>query len=160
MAVQRASGKATENTVTFLLRKQYGTNVEIQRLPDKFDTGQYEDVRISDHIVALNATISTDRGVSALYFIESKETNDPNKKSFSINSTFQKGQLQGMRRAKALSTPYFIAFQLLKTKEVFLVPSFVLLDLLDQNIKSIKVETIRNYPWTTGKIYDYYRERS
>lgn len=160
MAVQRASGKATENTVTLQLRKFYGTKVEIQRLPDKFDTGHYEDVRISDHIVALDSAISTDLGVSGIYFIESKETNDANKKSFSFSSTFQKGQLQGMFRARALNIPYFVAFQLLKTKEVFLVPSLVILELMDQNIKSIKVEAIRNYPWTTGKIYDYYRERA
>lgn len=159
MAVKRASGKATENTVTLFLRKFYGTKVEIQRLPDKYDTGHYEDARISDHIVALDSAISTDQGVSGLYFIESKETNDGNKKSFTISSTFQKGQLQGMRRARALSIPYFVVFQLLKTQEIFLVPSHVILDLMDQDIKSIKVETIRNYPWTTGKIYDYYREQ-
>lgn len=159
MATQRASGKATENTVTLYLRKYYGTKVEIQRLPDKYDTGHYEDVRISDHIVALDSAISTDQGVSGLYFIESKETNEANKKSFSITSTFQKGQIQGMRRARALSIPYFVVFQLLKTQEIFLVPSFVILDLLDQNIKSIKVDTIRAYPWTTGKVYDYYRQQ-
>lgn len=155
----KATGKATEKDTAQALRKHYGINVDIQRLPDKYDVGRYEDVRPSDFLITLGGEISTDRGVSNVYYVECKETNS-DKASFSFNSVFMKGQMQAMRRAKKLQIPYFVVFQFLKTREKFLVPSLTLLELETEGKKSIPVSTIRNYPWKTGALYDYYREEN
>lgn len=158
MATLRPSGKSTENQVVRMLRKAYKLNVDIQRLPDKYDTGNYEDTRPCDHIVSLSRDIALEKFLPNTFYIESKETL-ATKTSFNIKSTFQKGQLQGMQRAHNLKLPYFIVFQFLKDKEnLYLVPSFEILEALQAGKKSISVETIKKYPWTTGELYDYYSQ--
>ena len=64
-----------------------------------------------------------------------------------------------MQRAYNLKLPYFIVFHFLKDKEnLYLVPSFEILEALQAGKKSISVETIKKYPWTTGELYDYYSQ--
>lgn len=152
----RPTGKATENKVVQMLRKAYKLQVDIQRLPDKYDTGQYEDTRPCDHIVTLGRDIALEKFLPNTFFIESKETL-ASKSSFNFGSTFQKGQLQGMRRASNLKLPYFIVFQFLKTHEIYLVPAYEILNLQEEGKKSISVDIIKQYPWTTGELYDYYQ---
>ena len=156
MAMLRPTGKSTENLVVQMLRKAYKLQVDIQRLPDKYDTGKLEDIRPCDHIVSLSRDVALENFLPNTFYIESKETSAL-KTSFNINSTFQKGQLQGMHRAHNLKLPYFIVFHFLKTQGIYLVPAFEILDALAAGKKSISVETIKQYPWTTGDLYDYYQ---
>ena len=46
-----STGKATEHETARRIRQQYKTAVSIQRLPDKFDTGKFEDTRPSDFLI-------------------------------------------------------------------------------------------------------------
>lgn len=156
MAMLRPTGKATESKVARMLRKAYKLQIDIQRLPDKYDTGKYEDVRPCDHIVTMSRDLALEKFLPNVFYIESKETL-ASKTSFNLKSTFQKGQLQGMFRAHNLKLPYFIVFQFLKTHEIYLVPAFEILEAIDAGKKSISVETIKKYPWTTGELYDYYQ---
>ncbi|QHJ78713.1 MAG: hypothetical protein [Bacteriophage sp.] len=138
-----ANGKATEFKTSQLLRSFYRLNITIQRLPDKYDTGKFEDVRPSDFIViGLGGKTS---------FVECKES-EKLKTSFSILSTFRKGQVQGMRLAEKLNIPYYVVFNFLSTNQMFLVPSKEILNCLDSGKKSIPFKTIEQYPWTTGEL--------
>lgn len=147
-----ANGKTTEFLTSQKLRSFYKLNVMINRLPDKYDTGRYEDIRPSDFMVTLSRKVAPNNMTS--FFIECKES-EKLKTSFGLASTFRKGQLQAMRMAKILEVPYFVVFNFLSTKEIFLVPSTEILDCLEQGKKSISIDTIRKYPWTTGELYDY-----
>ena len=148
-----SSGKATELKTTQMLRQCYRTAVDIQRLPDKYDTGKYEDTRPSDFIVILSRDISNQK--SAVFYIECKETEKP-KSSFSFSSSFRKGQLQGMVRAAQLKQPYYVVFHILSTEKIFLVPAIEILSCINAGKKSISMEIIEQYPWTTGALHDYY----
>ena len=102
-----STGKTTEFLTTKMLRSYYRSGASIQRLPDKHDTGQYEDVRPCDHIVTMSRDLALEKFLPNVFYIESKETL-ASKTSFNLKSTFQKGQLQGMFRAHNLKLPYFI----------------------------------------------------
>lgn len=155
----KATGKATEKDVAFLLRKAYGTQVEILRLPDKYDTGKHEDIRPSDFIVILSAQYAELNSVSNAFYIEAKETG-ADKNTWSLGSTFQHGQLQAMIRANKLRIPYFVVFQYLQTRKLYLVPSTVILDIYLSGGKSISKETIMQYPWLDGFIYTYFKKEN
>lgn len=150
----KATGKATEKDVAFLLRNFYGSRVEIIRLPDKYDTGKHEDTRPSDFIVILSAEYAELNGVSNTFYIEAKETK-ADKTSWNLNSTFQKAQIQAMIRADKLKIPYFVVFQYLQTRKMYLVPSSVILDIYTRGGKSISKETIQQHPWLNGSLYTY-----
>lgn len=149
-----ASGKATELKTCQMLREYYKTAASIQRLPDKFDTGKFEDVRPSDFLIILNRT-SVKVGEATTYFVECKESEKP-KTSYSISGTFRKGQVQGMIRAVQLKIPYFVVFNILSTQEIFLVPSIEILKCLNEGKKSISMGIIKKHPWLQGNLYDYY----
>lgn len=155
----RATGKATEKDVAFLLRKFYGTEVEIIRLPDKYDTGKFEDKRPSDFVIILSGAFSEINAVSNSFYLEAKETN-ADKKSWNLLSTFQKGQLQAMIRANRLKIPYFVVFKYLQTDSIYLVPSNVILEIYTQGGKSISKETIIQYPWLNGSLYNYFKKET
>lgn len=153
----KATGKATEKDVALLLRKAYGTNIEIIRLPDKYDTGKHEDTRPSDFLVALPAAYAVLHKCSNTFYVEAKETG-ADKTSWSISSTFRNGQIQAMIRANRLGIPYFIVFQYLQTRSMYLVPSRVLLDIYTAGGKSIPKQCIEQYLWTDGFLYDYFNK--
>lgn len=116
------TGKSTEFFITQELRKRYGLKVDIQRLPDKYDTGKYEDTRPADFIVGMDRQIAKHCDMSNMFYIEAKETASL-RTSINFKSTFQKGQLQGMRRAKTLQIPYFVIIRFLSVDKAYLVPS-------------------------------------
>lgn len=155
----KATGKATEKDVAFLLRKAYGTKVEILRLPDKYDTGKHEDTRPSDFIVILSAEYAELNSVSNAFYLEAKETGS-DKNTWSLKSTFQASQLQAMIRANKLRIPYFVVFQYLQTRKLYLVPSNVILDIYFSGGKSISKNTIMQYPWVDGFIYTYFKKEN
>lgn len=155
----RVTGKATEKDVAFLLRKMYGSQVEIIRLPDKYDTGKHEDTRPSDFIVIISGTYSELNGVGNAFYIEAKETAS-DKATWNLKSTFQKGQLQAMIRANKNKIPYFVVFQYLKTRKIYLVPSNVILDIFTSGGKSISKQTIEQYPWLNGSLYTYFKKET
>lgn len=155
----RATGKATEKDVAFLLRNFYGSRVEILRLPDKYDTGKYEDKRPSDFLVILSAEYAELNSVSNAFYIEAKETGS-DKKSWNITSTFEHGQIQAMIRANKLRIPYFVVFQYLQTRSIYLVPSNIILEIFTKGDKSISKETITQYPWTNGSLYTYFKKEN
>lgn len=152
-----STGKATEHETARRIRQQYKTAVSIQRLPDKYDTGKFEDTRPSDFMIILGRDIAN--GSASIYFVECKETEKP-KTSFSITGTFRKGQVQGMVRAAQLRLPYFVVFQVLATKKIYLVPSIEILKCLNEGKKSISMTIIEQYPWKEGALYDYYQQRT
>ena len=49
-----STGKTTEFLTTKMLRSYYRSGASIQRLPYKYVTGQYEDVRPSDFLIVIN----------------------------------------------------------------------------------------------------------
>lgn len=153
----KSNGKATEKTVAYLLRQAYATQVEILRLPDKYDTGRHEDTRPSDFVVILNPNDRGLVGVSNTFYVEAKETG-ADKNTWSLLSTFRNGQLQAMIRANKLSIPYFVVFHYLHNKKIYLVPSTVILDLYMNGKKSIPKDVITQYPWDDGRLYNYFRK--
>ena len=154
-----SSGKATELKTTQMLRLRYKTAVDIQRLPDKYDTGKYEDKRPSDFLVILSAEYAELNSVSNAFYIEAKETGS-DKKSWNITSTFEHGQIQAMIRANKLRIPYFVVFQYLQTRSIYLVPSNIILEIFTKGDKSISKETITQYPWTNGSLYTYFKKEN
>ena len=152
-----STGKATEHETARRIRQQYKTAVSIQRLPDKFDTGKFEDTRPSDFLIILGRDFA--KKSSSIYFVECKETEKP-KTSFSILGTFRKGQVQGMVRAAQLSFLYFVVFHILATNQIYLVPGIEILRCLNEGKKSISISIIEQYPWKEGALYDYYQQRS
>lgn len=150
-----STGKATEHETARRIRQQYKTAVSIQRLPDKYDTGKFEDTRPSDFMIILSRDIAKEAATT--YFVECKETEKP-KTSFSIGGTFRKGQVQGMVRAAQLRLPYFVVFQILSTKQIYLVPGIEILKCLNEGKKSITIGVIEQYPWKEGALYDYYQK--
>ena len=147
-----STGKTTEFLTTKMLRGYYRSGASIQRLPDKYDTGQYEDVRPSDFLIVINRGLAEG---SNTFFLECKETATP-KTSFSITGTFRKGKIQGMVRAAQLGLPYFVVFNILSTKEIYLVPAIEILKCLNDSKKSISFEIIKTHPWVTGALHDDY----
>lgn len=155
-AVAKATGKATEKDVAFTLREAYGSAVDIIRLPDKYDTGRFEDKRPSDFLVVLSHNLPVVKaGGSNTYYIEAKET-AADKKTWAFSSVFQKGQLQAMMRASINKNPYFVVFQYLQTRKLYLVPSSAILNIYLKDGKSISKEIIESYEWTDGKLYNYF----
>ena len=73
-----------------------------------------------------------------------------------FSSSFRKGQLQGMVRAAQLKQPYYVVFHILSTEKIFLVPAIEILSCINAGKKSISMEIIEQYPWTTGALHDYY----
>lgn len=155
----KATGKATEKDVAFLLRKFYGTNIEIIRLPDKYDTGKFEDRRPSDFLAILSGEFSEQNAVSNAFYIEAKETK-ADKKSWNFLSTFENGQIQAMIRANKIKIPYFVVFQYLQTRSIYLVPSSVILEIYTSGGKSISKETIVKFPWINGSLYNYFKKEN
>lgn len=150
------TGKSTEFFITQQLRKAYGLKVDIQRLPDKYDTGKFEDTRPSDFIVGLDSNIAKAKNMSNMFYIESKETTS-RKTSINIASTFRKGQIQGMRRATNLHIPYFVVIRFLSVDDAYLVPATVFLSALETGKKSVPFSTIEQYLWTDGVLNDYFK---
>lgn len=151
----RPNGKGTEKVVVRELRKAYGTRVDIQRLTDKSDTGNYEDVRPSDFIILLDRKVAKENNLPQVFYIEAKETRQ-NHKNISINSMFRKGQIQAMKRSIPLGIPYFVVIQFLSTEELFMIPSTLITEALNNGMKSLPIEKIKQHSWTDGKLYDYF----
>jgi hypothetical protein len=151
----RPNGKGTEKIVVRELRKAYGIHVDIQRLTDKSDTGNYEDVRPSDFIVLLGRKLAQEKGLPQIFYVEAKETTKSGK-SISINSMFRKGQIQAMKRSIPLGIPYFVVIQFLDTKEVCIIPCTFIVETLAAGAKSLSVAEIKKHPWTTGELHDYF----
>lgn len=149
------TGKSTEFFITQQLRKQYGLKVDIQRLPDKYDTGKYEDTRPADFIVGMCRELAQRENISNMFYVEAKETTSM-RTSINIKSTFQKGQIQGMRRAKSLKIPYFVLIRFLSVDKSYLVPAYEFLDAIEAGKKSVPLATLEKYPWLDGALYDYY----
>ena len=149
------TGKSTEFFITQQLRKQYGLKVDIQRLPDKYDTGKFEDTRPADFIIGLDRQLAKQYNMSNMFYIEAKETANV-KTTINLKSTFQKGQLQGMRRAHALNIPYFVIIRFISVDKTYLVPATEFLNAMDSGKKSVPLATIEKYQWNNGALYDFY----
>ena len=149
------TGKSTEFFITQRLRKQYGLKVDIQRLPDKYDTGKFEDTRPADFIIGMDRDLAKHCDMSNMFYIEAKETASM-RTSINLKSTFQKGQIQGMRRAHALKIPYFVVIRFISVEKTYLVPATEFLDAIDAGKKSVPLATLEKYPWNNGALHDYH----
>lgn len=152
----RPNGKGTEKLVVQKLREAYGLRIDIQRMADLSDTGQYQDVRPSDFIVILERKLAEAKNIPQTYYIEAKETAKKTK-SINFNSVFRKGQIQAMKRSVALGIPYFIVFNFLDAVEdqLYLIPCTIITENLALGKKSISVDLIKQHPWKSGALYDY-----
>lgn len=145
----RSNGKSTEKDTEDRLYQLYGTRVMVDRLPDKFDTGQYQDIRPSDFI----ASFAKGEELRVVY-IECKDTKAP--KMTLAFSRFRKGQLQAMHRCVGLKIPYFVVFRSLMTGVSYLIPATKIIAAINLGKKSLSEEVVLTFPWRAGeKLYDY-----
>lgn len=148
----RSNGKSTEKETEDRLYALYGSSVLIDRLPDKFDTGNYQDIRPSDFIIIFGEGIEPSRA-----YIECKETS-ASKMSLGF-SRFRKGQWQAMRRCYRLKVPYFVVFGNLKTDKMYLIPASVIVEAEKEGKRSLSEDVVLNYLWQRQeKLYDYTKD--
>lgn len=149
-----SSGKSAEKLVVKSLRDTYGLNIEIDRLPDKYDTGKIEEVRPSDFLIHFSRPLAVEKfqGVNSVY-LEVKE-NGTDKLTFSF-SRLQDGQVKAMHRCKRLNLPYFVAIYHNKSDTLYLVPAVEILLAMSMGKKSLPADLVQTYEWKNGELYDF-----
>lgn len=145
------NGKRTENWAVQQLERQYGTDVDIIRLLDKFDTGRFQDVRPSDFIL-----IFSSQNELPVVYLESKES-EAKTVSFSF-STLRQGQLQAMARATRMRVNYFVIYRNLTHDRAFLIPAIIILAAKENGIKSMNAEALDPFRWRGEKLYNVFGE--
>ena len=145
------NGKRTENWAVQQLERQYGTDVDIIRLLDKFDTGRFQDVRPSDFIL-----IFSSQNELPVVYLESKES-EAKSVSFSF-STLRQGQLQAMARATRMRVNYFVIYRNLTHDRAFLIPAIIILAAKENGIKSMNAEALDPFIWRGEKLYNVFGE--
>ena len=149
----RPSGKLTESLTIRSIQKYYGLSCLVDRLPDSLDSGKYEDIRPCDIIV------TTERGrisnENTVWYIECKETRQ---KSVTLPfSVLNKGQLQAIKNTFRLKIPYFVVFNHMETKKIYLVPADRIISQMEDGKKSLNSKELEPFIWNElGKLYDYF----
>jgi penicillin-binding protein-related factor A (putative recombinase) len=127
-------GKATEKR-TIDMAERYLYPCDVIRLPDKYDTGNYEDIRPSDLIVVVKGRT---------YYIECKETAGVANPRFDF-SCLSKGQIGGMLKAAKTDSPYAVVFCHLKSQCYYIIPAKEILAARDQGKKSFSFKELQSF---------------
>lgn len=147
------NGKATERETMQLVQNYYGMKCRIDRLPDTLDTGKYEDRRPCDLFVTLRRGLEGDQ--NTIWYVECKETGQDRKNlQFSVLNS---GQKKAIAFTIANRIPYFVVFQHLKSKTLYLIPALIIHEFEQKGKKSMNENDLEPYIWLKrGKLYDFY----
>lgn len=145
------NGKKTEREVMSHIQRHYGERCRIDRLPDSLDAGHYEDRRPCDLFVTMQRHEESKE--NTIWYIECKETGQQSiKLQFSVLNS---GQRKAMTHTIQLRIPYFVAFQHLPTKQLWLVPAKVIMEFEERGKKSMNEKDLEPYQWLiVGRLYD------
>lgn len=145
------NGKATERQTIQAIQSYYGKKCRVDRLPDSLDVGRYEDRRPCDMFVSLGRNVESTQ--NTLWYIECKETGQDRKNlQFSV---LKDGQWKAINFTIENQIPYFVVFQHLKTRTIYLIPATVIKEFLSRGKKSMNEDDLLPYIWTIqGKLYD------
>lgn len=149
------NGKATEREVTQLVQNYYGAKCRIDRLPDSLDAGHYEDRRPCDLFVTIARGVASPE--NTIWYLECKETGQQRKTlQFSV---LNDGQNKAINSTIALEIPYFVVFQHLPSKTLWLVPATAIRQQQSKGKKSMNEQELEAYLWVNkGKLYDNFKE--
>ena len=152
------NGKGSEHWVEDQLRSRYGLEVDINRLPDKFDTGNYEDIRPSDFILVFSAECAQNelKSKTNTVYCEVKES-EAKTISFAF-STLRKGQKQGMARAIRLRVNYFVVYRNILHNVTYLIPAVPIVAAQQEGMKSMNADALEPYKVETLKLYNVFGE--
>lgn len=147
------TGKKTERDTIYLIQQYYGKQCRIDRLPDSFDAGHYEDIRPCDLFITLARGQESES--SNIWYVECKETNKEKiNLPFSVLNT---GQRKAIKNTLDLKINYFVVFQHLRTGKIYLIPASKIVETEKQGKKSLNEFELEPYTWINkGKLYDYY----
>ena len=147
------NGKRTERETIQYIRNYYGMYCRVDRLPDTLDVGRWEDRRPCDLFVTISRGFAST--TSTIWYVECKETGSVRKNlQFSVLNS---GQRKAINFTIANKIPYFVVFQHLKSKTIYLIPAKVILDYEAQGKKSMNESDLQPYVWLEkGKLYDYF----